>query len=154
MCIIVLKMNGVGSKLFGRPCARSYDGVVRMLELAPGWTMELDRGPNWLIVRLHDPPAGAAADVDLSQQLWDLLQKHFTNRLVLELDELPTLGQAVIDQLARLRRQIIERGGQLRLCGLSEESVEALRAGHPENSLPRYRDRTEAVMGYRPNRPR
>jgi hypothetical protein len=124
-----------------------------MLELAPGWKMEMDRGPNWLIVRLHEPAEGAPAEVDLGRQLWDLLQMHFTNRLVLELGDIP-LGEPMIDQLVQLRRRIVERGGQLRLCGLSETTRQALLACHPETSLPHYHDRAEAVMGFRPKQPR
>ena len=29
-----------------------------LLELAPEWTMEIDRGPDWLFIRLQPPHHG------------------------------------------------------------------------------------------------
>jgi anti-anti-sigma regulatory factor len=123
-----------------------------MLEIAPGWKMEMDRGPNWLFVRLRGGPQEDAGEIDLRQRLWDLLQVHFTSRLVLELNEAPALDRKFVDQLVELGHQINERGGQLKLCGVSDETREALHASAPEIQLSIYPDREQAVMGFRPPR--
>ena len=52
--------------------------------LAPGWTVELDRGPNWLFVRLHGAERSQPTDLDLADQLSRLLEQEFANRLVVE----------------------------------------------------------------------
>ena len=117
-----------------------------MLELVPGWTMEMERGPDWLIVRLHRPTDVVTEEIDLAATLWSLLRQHFTCRLVLELDEVPNLDDALIDQILQLRDHIEEHHGLLRLCGLSDAHQKALQS-RLAGRLPHYRDRTEAVLG-------
>jgi anti-anti-sigma regulatory factor len=136
----------------GSPLGRQFDGAPAMLEIAPGWKMEMDRGPNWLFVRLLGKPQADAGDVDLRRRLWDLLQVHFTSRLVLELNEAPALDRKFVDQLVELGQQISERGGQLKLCGVSDENREALHACAADSQLPIYQDREQAVLGFRPPR--
>lgn len=125
-----------------------------MQMLAPGWNFSLERGPDWLFVRLNGPQDGDAAGANLAEKLWGLLQQQFTYRLVLELDELAVLRSHLIGQLVLLHQRIDSHGGLLRLCGLSEENQLALRASRLDACFPLYRDREEAVMGHRPNRPR
>lgn len=125
-----------------------------MLEIAPGWNVEMDRGPNWLIVRFHAPAENGAADVDLRQQLWALMQRHLTNRLVVELDALPRIDEGMIHQLAQLQEQIEDAHGQLRVCGVTGDSEHALRNAGTRRPISVFRDRGEAVMGFRPAHPR
>ena len=125
-----------------------------MLELAPGWTMEVERGPDWLFVRVHAPPDSAAEKTNLAEQLWSLLAQHFTYRVILELDDLPILRSFLIGQLVRLHKRIHTRGGLLRLCGLSDDNQRVLRASRLEPPFPHYRSRADAVMGHRPHQPR
>ena len=127
-----------------------------MLDLAPGWTVELDRGPNWLFAKLHGEECTEPVDlVDLADKLSGLLDQEFANRLVVEMDDVPVMRSHMIGELVRLRRAIQDRGGVVRVCGLSEDNWDVLRRTHLDNWLPLYRNRAEAVMGCgRPKQPR
>jgi anti-anti-sigma regulatory factor len=126
-----------------------------MLAVAPGCELDVERGPDWLLVRVvsldkHSPEAPS-----LAEELWSLMQRHFTYRLVLELDGVPALGSELVAQLGRLHDRIVDHGGVMRLCGLSPRNLRLLRAqGLDDRFLP-YRDRHEAVMGcLRPRQPK
>ena len=123
-----------------------------MLAVAPGWELEVERGPDWLLVKVINPYEDAADAPELSDGLWDLMQRHFTYRLVLELDRVNTLNSHVIGQLIRLYKRIREHDGVLRLCGLSPYNLQVLRTCRLESHFPPYHDREEAVLGCR--RPR
>ena len=43
----------------------------------------VDRGPDWLFVRLHDD---SQPSDNLADRLWQLMEKHFVYRLVLEME--------------------------------------------------------------------
>ena len=125
-----------------------------MLDLANGWTLDVDRGPDWLFVRLHCPSHGVVDGADLAETLWNLLRQHFTKRLVLELDELRELRSHVVGQLVLLHKRIHADEGLMRLCGLSEYNYQALRACRLSDRFPNYRNREDAVMGHHPVLPR
>ena len=57
-----------------------------MLATAPGCQFEVDRGPDWLLVRLRKLEADCSGLSRLADHMWQLLEQHFTYRLVLELD--------------------------------------------------------------------
>ena len=57
-----------------------------MLTVASGCTLDVERGPDWLLVRIRNLDR-AEPETPLAEQLWALLEQHFTYRLVLELDE-------------------------------------------------------------------
>lgn len=70
-----------------------------MLAVAPGFELDVQRGPDWLIVRIKnfDP---AEPDLPLlMERIWSLLEQHFTYRVVLELDQVPLLSSALVEQL-------------------------------------------------------
>jgi anti-anti-sigma regulatory factor len=123
-----------------------------MLTSAGGCDLAVERGPDWLLVRLRNFDFLAPDAPPLAEQLWSLLQQHFTYRLVLELDDV-RLNGPLIEQLAQLYRQIEEHDGVLRLCGLSPGSRQVLHASHLDDRLRPYEDRQEAVWG-RPHLPR
>ena len=124
-----------------------------MLELAPGWSTEVDRGPGWLMVRVY-PPDSQSEQPDLAHAIWALAEQQFTYRIVLELDHFSHLSSWVIGQLVLLHRRIGARGGCLRLCGLSESNQLALRLARLDGRLPNYETRAEAILGCRPVNPR
>ena len=126
-----------------------------MLAIAPGWELEVERGPDWLLVKVKSP-GGAAGDAPpLADGLWDILQRHFTYRLVLEMDQVNVLNSYLIGQLVRLYKLIREHDGVMRLCGLSAYNRQVLRVCHLDDRFLPYRDREEAVMGRpRPRLPR
>jgi anti-anti-sigma regulatory factor len=126
-----------------------------MLSIAPGWSLEVERGPDWLFVTLH-----CDADYDwesppLAEACWSLLEQHFSRRLVLECEALETLTPAVIGELITLHKRIQAAGGLMRLCGLSEANRETLQIASLDSHFAHSVNRTEAVLGaYRPEKPR
>ena len=71
-----------------------------MLPLAPGWNLEVERGPDWLIVKLHCLPDNVWDAPPLADLLWALVEQHFTYRLVLECQHLPLLHTMLIGAIA------------------------------------------------------
>jgi len=125
-----------------------------MTERTTSWDLKVDRGPNWLFVKLRQPPRNiAGSEVPLADELWNLLQQHFTSRLVLELDEVDRLQSWMMGQLVSLNKRVSTQGGMLRLCGLNKANSEALKASRLDHCLPVFEDRHEAV-GVRPRQPR
>lgn len=117
------------------------------LPISAGWSMDVDRGPEWLFVRLHCPGDGKCDGVKLAQFLWLQLEQQFTRRLVLELDELPMIRSAFLGELVSLYKRIVTKGGCLRLVGLSESNQEVLKLTRLNARLPNFGDRAKAVMG-------
>jgi anti-anti-sigma factor len=118
-------------------------------ELTGGWSAEVDRGPDWLLVRLHAPHNALSDGDGLAEGLWSLLQHHFVRRMVLELDDVDRLKSSLVGQLVNLQDRVSHEGGVLRLCGLSHENQQVLRACHLDSRFPPYHDRREAVMAPR-----
>jgi anti-anti-sigma factor len=120
-----------------------------MLAIAPGWEMEVDRGPGCLLVKLRNPEPDASESPPLADELWSLLERHFTYRLVLELDEIDLLYSHLLGQLVLLDKRIRNQGGLLRLCGVSSFNRQVLRLHGLDVLFPTYDDRGEAVLGRR-----
>ncbi len=126
-----------------------------MLAIAPGWELDVERGPDWLLVRIKQSEAGISGTPPLEPVLWNLLQQHLTYRLVLELDEIELLGSFLIGQLVALYRRIRQHDGVMRLCGLSAYNRQVLRTCRLDERFMPYHDRREAVMASgSPQRPR
>jgi len=121
-----------------------------LLELAPEWSMELDRGPDWLFVKLQPPRGGDTGEIPLAEMIWQKLQQSFCHRVVLELDEVGYLRSWMIGELVRLHKRVTSSGGMVRLSGVSPEADTVLRICRLSDRFPAYRNRTDAVMGYRP----
>jgi anti-anti-sigma factor len=125
-----------------------------LLELAPEWTMELDRGPDWIFVRPRPPHAGDTGEIPLAEMIWQKLEQSFCHRVVLELDDVKFLRSWMVGELVRLHKRVTMAGGMVRLCGLSKPNEEVLRICRLHDRLPIYANRTDAVMGHRPPQPR
>jgi anti-anti-sigma regulatory factor len=125
-----------------------------MLAIAPEGEFDVERGPDWLLVRVKNLNPMDTVSSSLAERLWRLLQQHFTYRMILEMDEVRLLNSPLIGQLIQLHRWIKEQGGVLRLCGLSAANRQALRACRLDDRLLPYKDRQEALMGFYPNQPR
>ena len=96
----------------------------------------------------------ADVEVGLADQVWQLLEQNFTRRVVLELDQIGYLTSDLVDQLVSLQDRILAEGGVIRICGLSSANrgrIERVRTARPFFC---YDTRPDAVMGYRPPRPR
>ena len=125
------------------------------MALTYGWDVEVDRGPDWLFVRIHPPEDLLHGDEShLAERLWEMLQQGFSHRLVLELDQIHMLSTYLVGQLVLLHKRIGAHGGTMRICGLSPRCAEVLRIHRLADRLYPYENRTEAVMGVRPNKPR
>jgi len=118
-----------------------------MQALAVGWELDVERGPDWLLVRVQTLAPVGSERPSLAEHLWSLLEQHFTYRLVLELDKVPVLDSYLIGQLLELCRRIEEHDGVMRLCGLSSYNRQVLHACRGDEHLLPYEDREEAVLG-------
>ncbi len=126
-----------------------------MPAIVPGCQCDVDRGPDWLLVKLHVPGVLPEESPSLAEGLWELLQRHLTYRLVLELDDVELLNSYLIGQLLRLSGMIGRHDGVLRLCGLSSSNRQVLQTSRLDARLLSYDDRHEAVMaGRSPLQPR
>ena len=122
--------------------------------LGSSWQLQLDRGPNCLFVRLCPEAGQGCDDAELSQRLAALLDEHFTNRLVLEMDQVDLLNSLLLGQLADLSNRMRTQGGMIRLCGLSPFNQGVLRTTRLDRRLPHYANRREAVYGGVPVKPK
>ena len=118
-----------------------------MLAIAPGCELAVERGPDWLLVRIESLDKNASDPPRLADEVWSLLQRHFTYRLVLELDRVEMLNSHLIGQLVRLYKLIREHDGIMRLCGLSAYNLQVLKSCRLDDRFLPYCDREEAVMG-------
>jgi anti-anti-sigma regulatory factor len=124
-----------------------------MIETAAGWSLDVDRGPDWLFVRVH-PQSGENDAPGLAESVWHVLEQSFIYRVVVELHDFVDLRSSLIGQLVLLSKRVHSQGGILRLCGLSPANQEVLRTCRLQAALPSYWNRGDAVMGHRPLQPR
>jgi anti-anti-sigma factor len=111
-----------------------------------GLELEVDRGPNWLIVKLRSSePIDEAPHI--AEELWSIASRHFIYRLVLELEELESMPSGFLSQLVLLQQRLAQCDGALRICGLSPDCEEMLRLYELDSALPNHATREEAVMG-------
>jgi anti-anti-sigma regulatory factor len=126
-----------------------------MINTASGWELEVERGPDWLIVQVVGPCTRSGESISLEEALWSLLEQHFTHRLVVEMDRIEVLDEELIDQLTALHDRICDRGGLMRLCGVKPDHRRLLARRDVDDRLLVYGDREHAVLGGSiPHRPR
>ncbi len=115
------------------------------------WGLEIDRGPDWLFIRLH--PDSFDAD-NIAERLWEILDRHFIYRLVLELDDIDFLPSHMMGQLVMLQNRVMQHDGALRLCGMTPECEQALHLCRLDKVLPNFHCREDAVLGFVHAKPR
>ncbi len=125
-----------------------------LLEVAPLWAVKIDRGPDWLFIRLVPPQGEDGDEFPLAEMIWDKLEQSFCHRVVVELDEVTFLRSWIVGELVKLHKRVVACGGMMRLSGLAPAHEEVLRACRLADRFPAYRTRTDALMGNRPNLPR
>ena len=76
-----------------------------MLATAADWRFEV-RGPDCLFVRLKSPRRTRAGEFPLAERLWDVLNRHFVYRVVLDLGPNCFLNSRLIGQLTVLANRI------------------------------------------------
>lgn len=125
-----------------------------MLDLAAGWRMDVERGPEWLFVRLHAPHDSGGDASGLAESVWGLMQQHFCQRIVLEMQDVPFLFSSLIGQLVMLNKRVHASGGLLRVAGFTPAARDVLAIARLDTCFPEYANREEAMLGYRPMKPR
>lgn len=125
-----------------------------MLQTVPAWDLDVERGPDWLLVKIKTPENDLSAAPSLADQLWSLMERHFIYRLVLEMDDVEVLQTYLIGQLVMLHKRIRDHDGVIRLCGLSPYNRKVLRSCRLDDRLQTYGNRVEAVLGCLPHNPK
>lgn len=111
-----------------------------------GFDVSLERGPDWLFVRLAPYANGRARHGhDLGTSLWELARDHGTRRIVVELDGLDEVDEDLLDGLAMLGRILERESGVLRLCGGRAETLALHESCGAAAHLPHFPCRREAV---------
>lgn len=113
-------------------------------DTAQDWSIDVDRGPDWLFMRLHP---GTHSPDDVADKIWSLADRHFVYRLVLEMNDVDMLPSRLMGQLVMLQKRVLQRDGSLRLCGLSPDCAQALRFCRLDKALPNFGSREDAVKG-------
>src|SRR5450755_976805 len=70
--------------------------------LVDGLNLMVDRGPNWLFVKLRPRRNWLDELPQIADELWSIASRHFIYRLVLELEELKSLPPGLMEQLVLL----------------------------------------------------
>jgi len=118
-----------------------------MLAVAAGYEFDVDRGPDWLWIRIRSLETGSLPAASLAEQLKKLVDKHFIYRIVLELHRVPELSSQLIGELVQLSRYIQKHDGVLRVCGLSPEGRAMLEICDLDDICLAYENREEAILG-------
>ena len=122
--------------------------------LTAGWELEVERGPDWLFIRVHPRDHSYYEAPEMADRLWSILNNHFTYRLVLEMDEVAIMPSHLMGQLVMLQKRVLQHDGALRICHLRPACQDVLRITRLESILPNYGTREEAVLGLLPKKPR
>jgi anti-anti-sigma factor len=118
-----------------------------MLSIATGYEFEVDRGPDWLWIRIRCVESGASPVASLADQIESLVEKHFIYRVVLEMQEVCELSSHLIGELVRIDQYILRHDGVLRICGLSPEGRAMLEMCGLDDLCLAYETREEAILG-------
>jgi len=129
--------------------------------VAADWQIAVERGPDWLFVRLESPSSGHHSLVDsllsqanLADSLWKLLRESHTHRIVLELDSIDCLDDSLIAEISELGSRVQQEGGLIRISGLSKPNLLKLNACRYAAHVPHFASRSDAVGSRRPVLPR
>lgn len=116
-------------------------------DAAPCEELEIERGPNWLFVRVHSYHAGSDTPMSLASRVSAALEQHLVNRVVLELGDAAISCEQLIEELMVLDNWVQHRHGVLRVCGLPGRTSYRLHRSTLAQHFPIYHDREEAVWG-------
>ena len=81
------------------------------MQLAQGWSVNVDRGPDWLFAHLRREEGAVGEATELAENLWGLLQCHLSHRMVVELNDVPRATSYLLGQLvpARMSYSVLNR---------------------------------------------
>lgn len=114
---------------------------------APGVRLQSERGPGALVVRILELELDAEGVHDLAMLIWELMERQFSYRLILEMDRVDVLRSVLIGQLLVLYSRIHEHDGLIRVCGLSDYNREVIQQCRLDSHFPLYASRAEAALG-------
>jgi len=121
-----------------------------MVQLAHGWQLDVERGPNCLFVRPRGVPPLDEDGPSFGETVWDLLEQSFVHVLVLEFDDVAELDNYLVGQLIWLDKRIHASGGLMRVTGLSPKCQKVVRKCQLEGRFPACASRAEALVGHWP----
>jgi hypothetical protein len=136
-------LRGDGKSLGGDGLAKRSE---KMVEVCAEWDVTVERGPDWLFVRVHP---GSFEPEHVGEKLWAVADCHFIYRLVIEMEEVDILPSWLMGQLVVLQKRLLQRGGALRLCRLKDQCAQSLHFCRLDQALPTYDCREDAVKGRR-----
>jgi len=109
-----------------------------------GWDVSVERGPEWLFLRLETGKPGAA-NRPLVERLLRTIQANRAHRVVLELDHVDSIDDSLLDAITTVGSHVRGDGGLIRVCGLSAGNLRQLRQSAPGSELPHFESRSAAV---------
>jgi hypothetical protein len=124
-----------------------------MLATSAGYEFEVDRGPDWLWIRVSAAHGGDWRTASLADEIKEVIEKHFTYRVVLELTHLPklsgnvVLSSQLIGELVQINQYIHAHDGVLRIYGLTAENRAILEVCSLDDICLAYHTREEAIWG-------
>lgn len=127
---------------------------MTMLATKKSWSVEFDRGPDWLFAKVICPAGADMSDCRLAEVIWQALEQQFLQRCVIEMDLVEHLRSVLIGQIVLLHKRLTSHGGLLRLSGLTLRQIEVLEVTGLEDRFPAFQNREQAVMGRMPAKPR
>jgi MFS superfamily sulfate permease-like transporter len=115
------------------------------------WRVAVERGPDWLFLRLEAPPDASVAPGNesgrLADRIWDMIRESHAHRVVLELDRVQSIDDDFIGTITDVGGRVRDEGGLIRVCGLSPPNLNRLRTSLQGSGLPHFDSRSAAVGG-------
>jgi len=118
-----------------------------MTSVTEGLDLDVDRGPNWLFVKLQPSRRAVLESPHVADEVWSISKRHFIYRLVLDLEQLESFPEGMMGQIALLQERLVRQGGALRLCGLSPACEAVVQQCQLDKALPNHASREDAVLG-------
>jgi len=111
---------------------------------AAGWEVAVERGPDWLFLRLERDDAGCGGD-PIAERLLGMIRVNHAHRVVVEFDGSDQLDDTLLDAIGAVGSRVRDEGGLIRVCGLSEGDVRRLRSSGRTGDIPHFESRSAAV---------
>ncbi len=111
------------------------------------WDCRVERGPDWVFVRLESSRSQLDREISrpLSDHVWGILKIHLTSRVVIELHDVNTIDDTLVDELCSLEQRVQNDGGLMRICGLTPQNLSKLRSYDEIDHVPHFNSRNAAI---------
>ncbi len=81
----------------------------------------------------------------MCDDLWNIAERHFVYRIVLEMEEADDLPEEMTAELSDFEQRLADHGGALRICGLNDQCQQTLAGSHYGSALKNHSSRLAAV---------